>query len=80
MNKVFKHPLARRATLATARLRDGGEQQLLLIVTTLQLDPKGKGFNARNVARLNEAAKAHLAETPNLFGYSLVERPKDWNA
>jgi hypothetical protein len=80
MNKVFKHPLARRATVATAHPRKGGEQKMLLIVTTLELDPKSKGFSASNVERLHDAAKAHLAEAPDLGGYLIVDRPKEWNA
>ena len=80
MSKVFKHPLARRATVATAHPRKGGEQKMLLIVTTLVLDPNGSGFNAKNVERLHDAAKAHLAAAPELAGYLIVDRPKEWDA
>ena len=80
MNKAFKHPLARKATIATAHPRKGGEQKMLLIVTTLELDPGGKGFNAKNVERLHNAAKAQVAEEPGLSGYLIVDRPKDWDA
>jgi len=79
MSKVFKHPLARKATTTKMRRRDGGDQELLIIVTTLELDAAAKGFNAKNVERLHEAAKAFLAEAENLAGYAIVDRPKDWD-
>jgi hypothetical protein len=80
MSKVFKHPLARKATVATAHPRKGVEQKMLLIVTTLELDPQAKGFSAQNVERLHDAAKAHLAEAPDLSAYLIVGRPKEWDA
>ncbi len=80
MSKVFKHPLARKAIVAAAHPRKGGEQKMLLIVTTLVLDPKGDGFNAKNVERLHDAAKSYLAEEAGLSGYLIVDRPKDWDA
>jgi len=80
MEKAFKHPLARRATTATVRRREGGEQTILFIVTTLELDPGDKRFNPKNVNRLQHAAEAFLAEAKQLSGYALVNRPKDWDA
>jgi hypothetical protein len=79
MSHVFKHPLARKATSTKVRQRDGGEHEVLVIVTTLELDSGAKGFNAKNVERLHEAAQAFLAETPSLAGYAVVNRPKDWD-
>jgi inorganic pyrophosphatase len=78
MSKVFKHPLARRATMAKLRLRDGGEQQILVVVTTLALDAAAKDYNAKNVERLRDAAQTFVKETEPLAGYSLVNRAKDW--
>ncbi|MDE3174941.1 MAG: hypothetical protein KGM15_02395 [Pseudomonadota bacterium] len=80
MSMVFKHPLARKATLTTAHLRKGVEKKVLLVVTTLELDPQGKGYSAKNVERLHDAARAHLAQAPELAGYVIVDRPKDWDA
>jgi len=78
VQKAFKHPLARRATTAKARLRDGSEQTLLVILTTLELDESAKGFHARNLERLRHAADAFLAEVEGLAGYTIVNRPKEW--
>lgn len=78
MKKHFKHPLARAATTARLRGRDGTEQDCLVIVTTLALDPAVKGYNAKNVERLQAAAKEFLDENEEIAAYSLVNRPKDW--
>ena len=78
MQKAFKHPLARRATTAKVRLRDGSEQTLLVILTTLELDETAKGFHAKNVERLRQAAADFLGEAEGLAGYTIVNRPKDW--
>ncbi|HXT08825.1 MAG TPA: hypothetical protein VN715_18050 [Roseiarcus sp.] len=78
MQKTFKHPLARRATSVKARLRDGGEQTLLVVLTTLELDEKAKGFNAKNIGRLRQAAEAFLTEDAEFAGYAILNRPKDW--
>jgi hypothetical protein len=79
MVKVFKHPLARKATSATLRRRDGGEDEVLIIVTTLKLDAAAEGYNAKTVERLHDAAKAFIAETERLTGYVLVNRAKEWD-
>jgi hypothetical protein len=79
MSHVFKHPLARKATVTKLRQREGVEHEVLVIVTTLELDVAAKGFNAKNVERLHEAAKAFLAEAKDLAGFVVVNRPKDWD-
>lgn len=78
MQKTFKHPLARKSATAKLRLRDGGEQALLVILTTLELDETAKGFRAKSVERLRHAADAFLEEADEFAGYTMVNRPKDW--
>lgn len=78
MQKAFKHPLARKATSVKARLRDGAEQTLLVVLTTLELDESAKGFSARNTGRLRRAAEEFLAENAEFAGYAIVNRPKEW--
>jgi predicted lipoprotein with Yx(FWY)xxD motif len=80
MSKTFKHPLARKATVAKLHAREGGEKDLLIVVTTLELDAAAEGFNAKNVERLNDAAKTFLAEAKDLAGYVLVNRAKEWKS
>ena len=78
MQNAFKHPLARNATRVKAHLRGGGEETLLVVVTTLALEEGAKGYNARNIGRLRQAAEAFLAENAELSGYAILNRPKDW--
>ena len=79
MQKIFKHPLARKSTTAKVRLRDGGEGALLLILTTMELDEGDKRFNRKNFDRLNASARSFLAETEGLAGYAILNRPKEWD-
>ncbi len=78
MQKAFKHPLARKATTAKVRLREGGEHALLVILTTLELDESAKGFSKKNVDRLRGAAEAFVADAKELAGFVVVNRPKEW--
>jgi hypothetical protein len=80
MQKVFKHPLARKATTAKARRRGGGEETMLVILTTMELDAGAKGYSKKNVERLQDAAQEFLAETKGLAGYAILNRPKDWDS
>jgi hypothetical protein len=80
MVKEFEHPLARRAKVWVARDRDGGERNLLVVVTTLALDAEHKGYNAKHLDRLNGAIVEFLAHAPDLSGYVIVNRLKDWDA
>ena len=78
MEKAFKHPLARNATIARRRGRQGEDEAVLVIVTTLDLDPKSRGHNAKNLNRLRDAAKDYLAEREDLGGYVILNRVKQW--
>ena len=78
MEKAFKHPLARKAIIAKARRRNGSEENLLVVLTTLELDAHAKGFSKKNFDRLSEAAKEHLAEVKEIASYTIINRPKEW--
>jgi hypothetical protein len=78
MQKAFKHPLARNATGVKARRREGGDETLLIVLTTLTLDESAKGYSAKNIARLRQAAEAYLADNAEFAGYAIVNRPKEW--
>jgi hypothetical protein len=70
--------LARNATSVKARRRDGGEETLLVVLTTLTLDEGAKGYNAKNIGRLRQAAEAFMAENAEFAGYAILNRPKEW--
>ena len=54
---AFSHPLARGAKVWTAKAHDGGEQRVLVIVTTIPLEPGDKGYKKSLVERLSRAAQ-----------------------
>ena len=54
---IFSHPLARSASVFTAKNNDGSEYRVLAIVTTLELDPKSQNYKKLFVEKLSRAAK-----------------------
>ncbi len=79
MSKDFEHPLARKAKVWKAKMRDGAESDLLIVITTLELDAKAEGHVAKHVERLTKEIEGYVEATPELAGYALVNRPKDWD-
>ena len=78
MTKEFKHPLARRAKVWAAKTRDGADQKLLIVVTTMELDPEKDAYSQKHFDRLAKAAQEFVAETPDVDGYIIASRAKDW--
>jgi hypothetical protein len=76
----FQHPLARGAKIWTARLDDGSTQTLLVVVTTVELDPKSKRYKPKIVERLSAAAQEFLASSKSAKGFVLINRLRDWQA
>jgi hypothetical protein len=77
---AFVHPLARGAKVWTAKSRDGGEQRVLVIVTTIALDPRKKGYKKSLVERLSLAAEEHLANSSDAASFMLMSRLREWDA
>jgi hypothetical protein len=75
---TFSHPLARSAKVFAANSHDGAEQRILVIVTTVQLDPHDKRYKNRLVERLSASARDYVARSDRVTGYMLMNRPKDW--
>jgi hypothetical protein len=76
----FSHPLARGAKVWTAKAHDGSEQRVLVIVTTIPLEPDEKGYKKSLVERLSRAAREHLADSNEAGSFMLVSRLREWNA
>jgi hypothetical protein len=76
---AFSHPLARAAKVWTAKAHDGGEQRVLVIVTTIALDPGEKGYKKSLVERLSRAARDHLADSNEAASFMLMNRMRDWS-
>ena len=73
----FEHPLVRSAKTWRSYPRDGESQDMLVVVTTLELDPQAKKFKADLVAKLRDAAHAFLSENPAKgTGFVLMNKPK----
>lgn len=75
----FIHPLARGAKVWTARSKDDSEQRVLVVVTTLPLEPGGKGYKKSLVEKLSRAAREHLAEAKDADSFVLINRLRDWS-
>jgi len=75
---TFSHPLARAAKVWTAKAHDGGEQRVLVVVTTIPLDPGEKGFKKSLVERLSRAASDYLADSKEAASFILMHRLRDW--
>jgi hypothetical protein len=78
MLMAFSHPLARGAKVWTARTQDGSEQSVLVIVTTIPLEPDHEGYKKSLVERLSRAARDYLADSNEAASFLLVNRLRDW--
>jgi hypothetical protein len=77
---IFSHPLARSASVFTAKNNDGSEYRVLAIVTTLELDPKSQNYKRLFVEKLSRAARDYLADSEEAAAFALMNRLRDWGA
>jgi hypothetical protein len=77
---IFSHPLARDASVFTAKNNDGSEYRVLAIVTTLELDPESQNYKKRFVEKLSRAANDYVAGSDEVTAFVLMNRPRDWVA
>lgn len=75
---TFAHPLARAARVWTAAGVDEGEQRVLVIVTTIPLDPGHKGYKKSLVEKLTRAARDYLKDSKEAGSFILINRLRDW--
>ncbi len=62
----------------TAKAPDGAEQRVLVIVTTIPLEPSEKGYKKSLVDRLSRAAQDYLADSKDAASFMLMSRLRDW--
>jgi len=74
---TFSHPLARAAHVWEANV--GGPRKILIVVTTLELDPRHKRFKPQLVNGLSAAASEFVTISDDVDGYCLINRLRDWN-
>jgi hypothetical protein len=68
---IFAHPLARSASLFTAKNNDGSEYRALAIVTTLELDPKSQNYK-------NHSSKSYPGLPRNIWPTQMT-RPRSFS-
>jgi hypothetical protein len=78
LTRGFTHPLARAARVWHATNLDGSERGILVIVTTIELDPKSGRYNERLVEKLSRAANGYLARSSEATAFVLVNRVRHW--
>ena len=62
----------------TTKAPDGAEQRVLVIVTTIPLEPGDKGYKKSLVDRLSRAAQDYLADSKDAAAFMLMSRLRDW--
>ncbi|MCW6511349.1 hypothetical protein [Lichenifustis flavocetrariae] len=76
---AFSHPLARKAKVWSSVAAGKKSHGVLVIVTTLALDPKSKKFKAEKVERLSTVATEWLSFNQDKASeFVLVNRTRDW--
>jgi hypothetical protein len=75
----FSHPLAKKAKVWPMMSQDGSERHVLVVLTTLELDPESDKYKKKLVNRLSDEAAAYVAERFDVTDFILINRPKDWD-
>lgn len=75
----FSHPLARKAKVWPMRSQDGSERHVLVILTTLELNPQSDKYKKKLVERLRQEAETFVAGRFDVTDYVLIDSPKDWD-
>jgi hypothetical protein len=78
MAEVFSHPLARAARVWRGESHDGSEQRVLVVVTTLELDPNSKHYKAKLVDKLTRAANEHIAQSSEAGSFIIMNPLRQW--
>jgi hypothetical protein len=69
---VFTHPLARTARVWHAVRDDGSERPVLIIVTTMELDPSSNRYKSHLVERLSRSAKDYVSRSFEVDSYVVM--------
>ncbi len=78
MSREFVHPLCRAAHIFEAERLDGSEERVLVIVTTMELDPSSPRYKKNLVEKLSYAAKGYLTKSSDATSYVLLNRLRNW--
>jgi hypothetical protein len=58
---------------------DGSEQRVLVIVTTMELDPAGGHYKKKLVEKLSQAAAEHLGQSSVASAFVLMNPMRQWD-
>jgi hypothetical protein len=75
----FSHPLASKAKVWPTKARDGSERRVLVVITTLALDPESERYRKKLVDRLSDAVSVYLADNAEINEYVMMNRMRDWD-
>ena len=78
MARVFSHPLARAARVWRGESHDGSEQRVLVVVTTLELDPNSKRYKAKLVEKLARAAQEYIERSSEAASFIIMNPLRQW--
>jgi hypothetical protein len=79
LTREFSHPLARIARVWTTQNLDGSERRVLVIVTTMELDPSGRHYKKELVNKLSQAASEHLAQSSAASAFLIMNPMRQWD-
>ncbi len=74
----FSHPLARAAKVWPAEVTGGQTLQILVVVTTLDLDQTSEQYNPEMVERLSSAAQEYVDGTNEVDGFLIATKAIGW--
>jgi hypothetical protein len=74
----FAHPLAKKAKVWPMKTRDGSDRNVLVVVTSLVLDPQSENYKKKLVDRLSKEASAYVAGKAGITDFVLINRIKEW--
>jgi hypothetical protein len=75
---MFSHPLARAARISHAETPDGSKERVLVIVTTMELDPKKNRYKAKLAEKLSRAAEEYLARSSEATSFVIMNPLSYW--
>jgi hypothetical protein len=75
---AFEHPLARKARVFPFTSPDGREAQILVVATTVPLDPKDERYRKSLVERLSEAARDYVTQSNEATWFVLIAGKPNW--
>jgi hypothetical protein len=76
----FSHPLAKDSKVIATYRPNGAERLVLAVLTTVDLDPKGRRHSRAAIEKLSAAIRGYLAESGEAAAFILIDRSREWKA